>query len=189
MIKQCRCHGISGSCSLQTCWMQLVPFSEIARELKERYRKAIQIKFEDAPDSLTMGNSASVCVDTIQKTDTNTLVYLEESPNYCKPNVMTGVYLLGYFIFFLFLIRRKFTKKIIFFLSGWTGTKGRQCSRSSSKTDLSERRSCKNICKACGHRVRKQKKEVSYRCKCVFTYCCEVKCDICTKTVESYYCG
>lgn len=60
--------------------------------LKEKYRRAVQIKFEHAPDGVTMGNSAKVSVDKIQKTDSNTLVYLEESPDYCKANVLTGQY-------------------------------------------------------------------------------------------------
>lgn len=91
MIKHCRCHGISGSCSLQTCWMQVAPFPEIARYLKERYHKAIQINFEGAPLGVAMGNAASAdSIEKIQNADPDSLVYLEESPDYCKPNVLTG---------------------------------------------------------------------------------------------------
>lgn len=75
-------------------------------------------------------------------------------------------------------------------ISGWPGTKGRPCSKfNTDKTDIAERKSCRNICRACGYKVRKQRQEVTRRCNCVFTYCCEVKCDNCTEIVETFYCG
>lgn len=39
----CRCHGVSGSCELKTCWRTLPAFSEVGDLLKRKYRQAVQI--------------------------------------------------------------------------------------------------------------------------------------------------
>jgi hypothetical protein len=35
----CKCHGVSGSCTTQTCWKRLKPFKETAEMLKGSYYK------------------------------------------------------------------------------------------------------------------------------------------------------
>ncbi|KAL3217828.1 hypothetical protein MRX96_000695 [Rhipicephalus microplus] len=57
----CKCHGVSGSCSLVTCWKQLAPFREVGDHLKDKYDSA-----------------------------TEDLVYLHESPDYCVYNETLG---------------------------------------------------------------------------------------------------
>ncbi|KAF2900508.1 hypothetical protein ILUMI_05678 [Ignelater luminosus] len=163
MIKKCKCHGVSGSCSLQTCWMQVAPFTKIANMLQQRYKRAIKIDLENTSNKILHGNSspASTIVERHPYISPKRLVFLEYSPDYCMANSTTG----------------------------WTGTKGRMCSRSRlEKTSLAEKRSCKTICRSCGHRVRKHKKQIEVMCKCSFKWCCEVQCDTCTKTVEEYFC-
>ncbi|VDO71595.1 unnamed protein product [Schistosoma curassoni] len=38
----CKCHGVSGSCSLRTCWTQLSPFTRIGRYLRQGYDEAVK---------------------------------------------------------------------------------------------------------------------------------------------------
>lgn len=38
--KDCLCHGVSGSCSLKTCWRTLPTFREIGDALHQKYEKA-----------------------------------------------------------------------------------------------------------------------------------------------------
>uniref|UniRef100_A0A8C2SL57 Protein Wnt n=1 Tax=Capra hircus TaxID=9925 RepID=A0A8C2SL57_CAPHI len=39
----CKCHGVSGSCSLKTCWLQLADFRKVGDALKEKYDSAAAI--------------------------------------------------------------------------------------------------------------------------------------------------
>ncbi|CAH0558574.1 unnamed protein product [Brassicogethes aeneus] len=76
MVKKCRCHGVSGSCSLQTCWVQIAPFYIISAKLKEKYNKAILVNSEQFAEERNR---------TIRELKNN-LVYLDQSPNYCHAN-------------------------------------------------------------------------------------------------------
>merc|ERR1712079_114439 len=39
MLMKCRCHGVSGSCNLKTCWRSLPRFADVGDYLKEKYDK------------------------------------------------------------------------------------------------------------------------------------------------------
>ena len=39
----CKCHGVSGSCAVRTCWKQLSPFRETGQVLKLRYDTAVKV--------------------------------------------------------------------------------------------------------------------------------------------------
>ncbi|RZC10196.1 Wnt-8a [Asbolus verrucosus] len=161
MMKVCKCHGVSGSCSLQTCWMKMPTFPEIAKQLRERYSKAVLISFENIQGALTLGNSArQLPLQTAEETLPDSLIYLEHSPDYCSSSNSTG----------------------------WPGTRGRSCSRNTPPASLAEKKSCRNLCRSCGYKVKKQEKIVSQRCNCKFTWCCEVECDVCIKNEKEFFC-
>lgn len=40
---KCRCHGLSGSCSLKTCWLKLPDFQQIGAYLKRKYESSIHL--------------------------------------------------------------------------------------------------------------------------------------------------
>lgn len=40
----CKCHGVSGSCSLKTCWLQLADFRHVGEFLKEKYDSAAAMR-------------------------------------------------------------------------------------------------------------------------------------------------
>lgn len=99
MVKKCRCHGTSGSCSIQTCWLQTAPFEDISRKLYEKYRKAVRMTSERVFVFLALSNS-------IKREDVmgdppaprNALVYLDESPDYCLPDVTRSMSTTPFFI-------------------------------------------------------------------------------------------
>ena len=41
---QCKCHGVSGSCAVKTCYSQLTNINDIALKLKERYDASCEVK-------------------------------------------------------------------------------------------------------------------------------------------------
>ena len=42
MKKHCKCHGMSGSCTVKSCWMQMTSFNEVASDLRDRYDHAVR---------------------------------------------------------------------------------------------------------------------------------------------------
>lgn len=40
---KCRCHGLSGSCSLKTCWLKLPDFQQIGAHLKRKYEGSVHL--------------------------------------------------------------------------------------------------------------------------------------------------
>jgi wingless-type MMTV integration site family protein 8 len=42
MRQSCKCHGVSGSCTMQTCWIQLPPFRTVGQVLKRQYDNGVR---------------------------------------------------------------------------------------------------------------------------------------------------
>ncbi|XP_053693451.1 protein Wnt-5 [Sabethes cyaneus] len=142
----CKCHGVSGSCSLITCWQQLTSIREIGDFLREKYDEATQVKINK--------RGRLQVKDPRYKIPTPLdLVYLDESPDWCRNNRQLK----------------------------WPGTHGRVCNKTSTGLD-----GCAILC--CGRGYNTKKIVVKERCNCKFQWCCQVKCDICTKHIEEYTC-
>ncbi|KAJ8975528.1 hypothetical protein NQ317_012038, partial [Molorchus minor] len=52
MQVKCKCHGMSGSCELKTCWRAAPEYRVIGKALKERFRSAILV------DQTNLGNKS-----------------------------------------------------------------------------------------------------------------------------------
>ncbi|XP_054257211.1 protein Wnt-5b-like [Macrosteles quadrilineatus] len=79
----CKCHGVSGSCSLITCWQQLPSFRQIGDYLKDKYDGATEVR-------ATRRGKLQIKDPQFNIPTANDLVYLEESPNYCIRNLTLG---------------------------------------------------------------------------------------------------
>ena len=73
---QCRCYGLSGSCSIKVCYLSLPSFNDVGRGLCNRYDNARRVERLPGSPFLSLPNSLS------QPEDTD-LVYIQESPSYC----------------------------------------------------------------------------------------------------------
>lgn len=98
-IVRCKCHGMSGSCQLKTCWKSAPEFRVVGKLLKQQFRRAILV------DQSNVGNGPPVVVvKKIRKARKNrkneksgrsfsqlernkrleaALFYYQRSPNFC----------------------------------------------------------------------------------------------------------
>ncbi|XP_045382987.1 protein Wnt-9b [Lemur catta] len=85
----CKCHGVSGSCAVRTCWKQLSPFRETGQVLKLRYDSAVKVSSatNEALGRLELwvparpGSPAKGLAPR-----PGDLVYMEDSPSFCRPS-------------------------------------------------------------------------------------------------------
>ena len=84
MRLECKCHGLSGSCTMRTCWMKMPPFSDVGNRLKEHYDGATKVIARND------GHSFMQEGPTIKPPTRKDLVYTEESQDFCKANPKTG---------------------------------------------------------------------------------------------------
>ncbi|XP_038054103.1 protein Wnt-2b-A-like [Patiria miniata] len=83
MKLECKCHGVSGSCSIRTCWKAMQDFREVGDYLRAKYDEASEV---------TMGQDGTGLSVTRNHRRPNraNLVYFEQSPDYCKRDPETG---------------------------------------------------------------------------------------------------
>jgi len=107
----CKCHGVSGSCTMKTCWHSLPHFREVGKALMRKYRKARSVQAAGATTAVSGGNpqrasgkrssrrlrlrlrsarSAATGSADDEEPKITELVYLEQSPNYCDRDFGTG---------------------------------------------------------------------------------------------------
>ena len=83
MKLKCKCHGVSGSCSLKSCSRKMLPFKAVGNFLRKKYLSAIEVTIDQAGKALSKTKRN-------KKPSREALVYLEESPDYCLHNSITG---------------------------------------------------------------------------------------------------
>ena len=157
MRQECKCHGMSGSCTVRTCWMRLPFFRVVGDNLKDRFDGASRVLISNTGRVPGVGrkkyNYQLKPYNPDHKAPSRKdLVYYENSPNFCEKNLKLGI----------------------------TGTQGRVCNETSIGVD-----GCDLMC--CGRGYKTEVKEVVERCACTFHWCCEVKCKVCRtkKTVHT----
>jgi wingless-type MMTV integration site family protein 16 len=86
MKLRCRCHGVSGSCAVKTCWRGLPVFQEVGRQLKKSYEGSVRLA-RRSPNVLRRKEKAKRYVPIKPEE----LVYVHRSPNYCRHNAKRGI--------------------------------------------------------------------------------------------------
>ncbi|XP_033111495.1 protein Wnt-10a-like [Anneissia japonica] len=85
--KKCKCHGMSGSCQLKTCWMQSPDFGEVAKRLYNKYQSSIKVRAGNKNGGNLERSPASRKRRIPPQSE---VVYLEQSPHFCEPDAMIG---------------------------------------------------------------------------------------------------
>ena len=87
MTLKCRCHGVSGSCAVKTCWNTMPSFRSIGKTLKEKYGSSVELESKKSKKKLERRNRRMR-----RKVDSSyDLVYVDKSPNFCKRNLKRGI--------------------------------------------------------------------------------------------------
>ncbi|XP_030077607.1 protein Wnt-2b isoform X2 [Microcaecilia unicolor] len=84
MRKECKCHGVSGSCTLRTCWSVMSDFRKTGDYLRKKYNGAIQVTMNQYGSGFTVSNK------NFRNATKNDLVYFENSPDYCLKDKSAG---------------------------------------------------------------------------------------------------
>ncbi|XP_029463865.1 protein Wnt-7b-like [Rhinatrema bivittatum] len=111
---ECKCHGVSGSCTMKTCWVTLPSFRELGSALKEKYQTAVMVEAVLGRRQLQPTFLRLKLPHGYQKPAETDLVYLEASPSFCEADIATGS----------------------------TGTQGRLCNRTSLHEDSCDSLCC-----------------------------------------------
>ncbi|XP_064646506.1 protein Wnt-1-like [Lineus longissimus] len=124
MKQECKCHGMSGSCTMKTCWMRLPTWRKVGNMLKDKFDGATRVVGGNAGNT---GRSRRpkkfnlIPHDATHKPPTaRDIVYFENSPSFCDRSSTFG----------------------------HAGTKGRECNASSIGTD-----GCDIMCCGRGHKT------------------------------------
>ncbi|KAL0860700.1 hypothetical protein ABMA27_010041 [Loxostege sticticalis] len=156
---ECKCHGVSGSCAVRTCWKTLLPFRAVGAALKERLRRAKHVVAEHDfrglhSRAVSMRHPRLVVRRTGKPPRKSELVFLQKSPQYCEPDAAIGSH----------------------------GTHGRHCNRTSKGED-----GCETLC--CGRGYNTVQLVQESKCRCQFHWCCSVSCDTCITKTELHVCN
>ncbi|OCT94665.1 hypothetical protein XELAEV_18012349mg [Xenopus laevis] len=84
MNLECKCHGVSGSCTLRTCWRAMSDFRKTGDFLRRKYNGAIQVTMNQD------GSGFAVANQNFRKATKKDLVYFENSPDYCVMDKTAG---------------------------------------------------------------------------------------------------
>ncbi|XP_056314973.1 protein Wnt-6 [Danio aesculapii] len=84
MRTECKCHGLSGSCTLRSCWKKMPLFRQVGDQLMQSFHTAVRVMGGNDGKSLV-----SIDPDA-PPLDANVLIYSAESPDFCKANHRSG---------------------------------------------------------------------------------------------------
>ncbi|XP_061399375.1 protein Wnt-6 [Musca vetustissima] len=81
---ECKCHGLSGSCTVKTCWLKMPSFREVGNRLREKFDSAYKVVLRND------GNSFMPESEYVKPPSKYDLVYSDDSADFCAPNIRTG---------------------------------------------------------------------------------------------------
>jgi len=67
MQTECKCHGVSGSCELKTCWRALPSFRQVGSLLRESFDGATEVKARQTESSRLQLLPANRWVQVVKK--------------------------------------------------------------------------------------------------------------------------
>jgi wingless-type MMTV integration site family protein 7 len=87
---ECKCHGVSGSCSTKTCWTTLARFRVVGDKLSEKYNRAKFVEPIRGQRAMKPVFLKLKKTNKYKKPSPSQLVFLHRSPNFCEYDLLTG---------------------------------------------------------------------------------------------------
>jgi hypothetical protein len=86
LVTQCKCHGVSGSCNIKTCWRALPTLSEIGERLKRKFAVATEV----ISRRVGAGRKLLPASPAMGLYNEDDLIYVTKSPDYCLRDARVG---------------------------------------------------------------------------------------------------
>lgn len=202
MSTKCKCHGLSASCELKTCWPKMPTFRQTGDVLLHKFKAAKPV----TPDNSAVGSflwleERTVGVQKRRKTSNYKRNGLSSDPNNRnEENNFDPSYSDddGGDTTASNLHRRAATaaqEEVLVYTDsspnlcktnrkmGILGTRGRLCNGTTSSESSG---SCDYLC--CGRGYAQEVASVESNCRCRFQWCCEVICERCVVNKSSHHC-
>lgn len=80
----CKCHGVSGSCTIRVCWRKMKTFRAIGDALGKKFDAATQVRLMETK-SMVKGRLKPIRKDA-KRPSKKDLVFFDDSPDYCQSN-------------------------------------------------------------------------------------------------------
>ncbi|XP_017587494.1 PREDICTED: protein Wnt-4-like [Corvus brachyrhynchos] len=87
MKVECKCHGVSGSCEVRTCWKVMPPFRQVGNVLKEKFEGAAEVYPKRVGSRKLLVPKSS----RFKPYTAHVLVYLLASPDFCDRDPRHGI--------------------------------------------------------------------------------------------------
>ncbi|MFT7798386.1 protein Wnt-4 [Arapaima gigas] len=87
MRVECKCHGVSGSCEVKTCWKAMPPFRKVGNVIKEKFDGATEVEQRKVGTTKVLVPKNSQFKPHTEED----LVYLDPSPDFCDQDPRSGV--------------------------------------------------------------------------------------------------
>ncbi|KAK3744100.1 hypothetical protein QZH41_016789 [Actinostola sp. cb2023] len=138
MGKSCKCHGVSGSCTVKICWRTMPNFNIVAELLRKKFDRSTRVRPNSNKTKLlktTRGKRGKRRKRKSRRPSASDLVFTKDSPDFCQPDPRQGIY----------------------------GTRGRLCNKTSSHGD-----GCKNMCCGNGYNTIERSSKVKCNCEFIW---------------------
>ncbi|CAG0894440.1 unnamed protein product [Darwinula stevensoni] len=86
MKKECKCHGVSGSCELKTCWRVMPTFRQVGELLRDKYDGAVEVRGEPVGNEILLVPRNQQFKPQARED----LVYIKRSPDFCELDLKKG---------------------------------------------------------------------------------------------------
>ncbi|XP_023247127.1 protein Wnt-10b [Copidosoma floridanum] len=183
MQMRCKCHGMSGSCELKTCWKVVPDFRIVGRTLKNRFRNAVAVVQSNFGNVTPLnrarggsrrrgGGNAGGGGGRAERNQQRRRRQRQQRKQHRRNSGRKGrkAQNLASQLFF-YQKSPNFCERDP--QSDIAGTSGRRCNRPSAGGD-----GCASLCCGRGYNVVRQRRVE--RCGCKFHWCCFVQCQNCT---------